>query len=176
MADELTDVSQPSSFPVSQSAADIDMMLQLPRSDGSDESNTSAEMEPSVLQENETNTNNHEFETQPDVPGTMDTTLINVQPVVQVEATPTPAPQPPPPTIAAPLTSLPKARLPQDTTGLLEDRIKEDPRGDIDAWLALISEHRKRNKLDDARAVYDRFFKVFPQAVSDLLHLTMNKT
>jgi len=62
--------------------------------------------------------------------------------------------------------SLPKARLPHDTTGILEDRIKDDPRGDLDAWLSLISEHRRRNKLDDARAVYDRFFKVFPQAVS----------
>ena len=62
--------------------------------------------------------------------------------------------------------SLPKARLPHDTTGILEDRIKDDPRGDLEAWLALINEHRKRNKLDDARAVYERFFKVFPQAVS----------
>ncbi|RFU29247.1 hypothetical protein B7463_g7106, partial [Scytalidium lignicola] len=58
----------------------------------------------------------------------------------------------------------PKARLPHDRIGALEDRIKEDPRGDMDAWLSLISEHRKRNKLDDARAVYERFFKVFPTA------------
>jgi cleavage stimulation factor subunit 3 len=61
---------------------------------------------------------------------------------------------------------LPKTRLPQDKVGILEDRIMEDPRGDIDAWLSLISEHRSRNKLDDARAVYERFFKVFPSAVS----------
>ena len=60
----------------------------------------------------------------------------------------------------------PKARLPLDRVGILEDRIKEDPRGDIDAWLSLISEHRKRNKIEDARAVYERFFKVFPSAVS----------
>lgn len=65
-----------------------------------------------------------------------------------------------------PAASIPKARLPHDRVGLLEDRIKEDPRGDLDAWLSLISEHRKRNKLDDARAVYERFFKVFPSAVS----------
>ena len=83
------------------------------------------------------------------------------------------APQPSPVTISNfPIsstlqgTTLPKARLPHDTTGILEDRIKEDPRGDLDAWLALIKEHRNRNKLDDARAVYERFFKVFPQAVS----------
>jgi len=48
----------------------------------------------------------------------------------------------------------------------LEDRIADDPRGDIDAWLNLINEFRNRNKLDDARAVYERFFKIFPSAVS----------
>ena len=64
-------------------------------------------------------------------------------------------------------TSIPKARLPHDRVGMLEDRIKEDPRGDMAAWLSLISEHRKRNKLDDVRSTYDRFFKVFPAAVSD---------
>jgi cleavage stimulation factor subunit 3 len=62
--------------------------------------------------------------------------------------------------------TVPRARLPHDRVGILEDRIKEDPRGDLDAWLSLISEHRKRNKLDDARAVYERFFKIFPSAVS----------
>ncbi len=89
------------------------------------------------------------------------------------------APQPSPvtnsnPTIPSTLlgTTLPKARLPHDTTGILEDRIKEDPRGDLDAWLALIKEHRNRNKLDDARAVYERFFKVFPQAVSVAISIT----
>lgn len=61
---------------------------------------------------------------------------------------------------------LPKARLPQDRVGILEDRIADDPRGDIDAWLNLISELHSRNKLDDARAVYERFFKIFPSAVS----------
>lgn len=61
--------------------------------------------------------------------------------------------------------SLPKARLPHDRVGILEDRIREDPRGDIDAWLSLISEHKKRNKLEDARNTYEKFFKVFPSAV-----------
>ncbi|RAL59998.1 hypothetical protein DID88_000624 [Monilinia fructigena] len=60
--------------------------------------------------------------------------------------------------------SVPRARLPHDKIGMLEDRIKEDPRGDMEAWLSLIGEHRKRNKLDDARAVYERFLKVFPHA------------
>ncbi|KAF2760874.1 hypothetical protein EJ05DRAFT_497446 [Pseudovirgaria hyperparasitica] len=65
--------------------------------------------------------------------------------------------------------SFPKGRLPQDRIGILEDRIKEDPRGDIDAYLSLIAEYRKRNKLDDARAIYTRFFEKFPQAVEQWL-------
>lgn len=59
-----------------------------------------------------------------------------------------------------------KARLPQDRIGIFEDRIQEDPRGDLDAWLNLIGEYRRRDKLDEARAVYSRFFKIFPYAVS----------
>ena len=62
-------------------------------------------------------------------------------------------------------TATPRVRLPHDRVGILEDRIKEDPRGDIEAWISLIDEHRKRNKLEDARNVYERFFKVFPAAV-----------
>lgn len=61
---------------------------------------------------------------------------------------------------------LPKARLPQDKVGILEDRIADDPRGDVDAWMSLINEHQRRSKFDDARAVYDRFLQVFPFAVS----------
>jgi cleavage stimulation factor subunit 3 len=59
-----------------------------------------------------------------------------------------------------------RKRLPQDTVGRLEDRIAEDPRGDLAAWLALIGEHKRKGKFDDARAVYERFFHIFPQAVS----------
>ncbi|KAF2838611.1 Suf-domain-containing protein [Patellaria atrata CBS 101060] len=65
--------------------------------------------------------------------------------------------------------SLPKSRLPHDRVGILEDRIADDPRGDLDAWLSLINEHRKRNKLDEARGVYDRFFKVFPTAAEQII-------
>ncbi|KAK8002039.1 cleavage polyadenylation factor subunit RNA14 [Apiospora marii] len=57
-----------------------------------------------------------------------------------------------------------KSRLPTDIIGILEDRIKDDPRGDMDAWLALIEEHRRRNMIQDIRAVYERFLKVFPQS------------
>ncbi|KAK8041407.1 mRNA 3'-end-processing protein RNA14 [Apiospora phragmitis] len=57
-----------------------------------------------------------------------------------------------------------KSRLPTDIIGILEDRIKDDPRGDMDAWLALIEEHRRRNVIQDIRAMYERFLKVFPQS------------
>ena len=67
---------------------------------------------------------------------------------------------------AAPTT---KARLPHDTIGILEDRIADDPRGDLGAWLELINEHRNRGKLDEARKVYERFFQVFPTAVGYML-------
>jgi cleavage stimulation factor subunit 3 len=59
-----------------------------------------------------------------------------------------------------------KGRLPHDRVGILQDRIEEDPRGDIPAWLELIAEHRSRNRLDSARETYERFLKVFPMAVS----------
>lgn len=64
----------------------------------------------------------------------------------------------------APAMLMPKARLPHDRIGILEDRIQEDPRGDMDAWLSLIDEFRKRGKLDEARATYERFFVMFPAA------------
>ncbi|CAG8972390.1 hypothetical protein HYALB_00007143 [Hymenoscyphus albidus] len=60
--------------------------------------------------------------------------------------------------------SVPKARLPNDKIGILEDRIKEDPRGDLDAWLTLIAEHRGRHKYDEAIQVYERFLAMFPQS------------
>ena len=63
-----------------------------------------------------------------------------------------------------------RGRLPHDRVGILEDRIQEDPRGDIPAWLELINEHRSRNRIDNARDVYERFLKVFPFSVSVLQH------
>ncbi|KAL4946155.1 hypothetical protein BDV06DRAFT_160754 [Aspergillus oleicola] len=68
-------------------------------------------------------------------------------------ATATPTPESP---------STAKGRLPHDRVGILEDRIQEDPRGDIPAWLELINEHRGRNRIDSARDVYERFLQVFP--------------
>jgi cleavage stimulation factor subunit 3 len=81
---------------------------------------------------------------------------LTIDPARQATASVTPAP---------PSASLPKARLPQDRIGILNDRIQEDPRGDIEAWLGLIDEQRKRHKYDEARDVFNRFLEQFPTAV-----------
>lgn len=90
---------------------------------------------------------------------------------------PTPTPEPPRTSSAPPNTendgvnlgaatlSNKRRRLPQDKVGQLEDRIAEDPRGDIDAWLRLIDEHQKKGKLDEARDAYERFLKIWPNSV-----------
>ncbi len=69
---------------------------------------------------------------------------------------------------ATPTSAGPKTRLAHDTIGILEDRIKEDPRGDMTAWLELINELKSRNKNEEVRRTYDEFFKMFPLAVSSL--------
>lgn len=72
-------------------------------------------------------------------------------------------------TVPTPVSDSPfasRARLPHDRVGILQDRVDEDPRGDIPAWLELIAENRTRNRLDSAREAYERFLKVFPMAVS----------
>lgn len=53
-----------------------------------------------------------------------------------------------------------------DPVTLLGARVKEDPRGDMDAWLNLIAEHRRSGRIDQVRATYNRFLENFPQAVS----------
>lgn len=82
----------------------------------------------------------------------------------QPSAAPTPTPESP---------SAPKGRLPHDRVGILEDRIQEDPRGDIPAWLDLINEHKARSRIDNTREVYERFLKVFPSAVRIVLCLVL---
>ena len=62
--------------------------------------------------------------------------------------------------------SVPKTRLPNDIVGIYEDRIAEDPKGDVDAWTGLIAHLRSKGKYDEVRKVYSRFFDVFPTAVS----------
>ncbi|PKS13024.1 hypothetical protein jhhlp_000365 [Lomentospora prolificans] len=51
-----------------------------------------------------------------------------------------------------------------DRVAVLEDRIKADPRGDMDSWLGLIEEYRRRNNLDELRSTYNRFLELFPQS------------
>ena len=63
------------------------------------------------------------------------------------------------------LSVLPKSRLAHDVVGMLEDRIKDDPRGDSAAWLDLIEEYKNRNKDDQVRRTYERYLEVFPLAV-----------
>lgn len=60
----------------------------------------------------------------------------------------------------------PAPQAPVDKIAQLEARVRDDPRGAMDAWLALIAEHRARTDIEQARQVYERFFAVFPQAVS----------
>ncbi|KAH7018311.1 uncharacterized protein B0I36DRAFT_37791 [Microdochium trichocladiopsis] len=106
-------------------------------------------------------------------PVTVPTTAIPRQSSPSVAHPQNPAMQPSgqPNTGSAPAMS---ERLQNDTIGLLEDRVKEDPRGDMDAWKTLIQEQQRRNKIEDARAVYERFFAVFPQAAEIWLeYLTM---
>ncbi|GAB1317568.1 mRNA 3'-end-processing protein rna14 [Madurella fahalii] len=67
-----------------------------------------------------------------------------------------------PPAPQASTRSEPQA--PVDKIAQLEGRIRDDTRGALDAWLALIAEHRSRNDVEQARQTYERFFAVFPQA------------
>jgi cleavage stimulation factor subunit 3 len=80
-------------------------------------------------------------------------------PSIQVKIARTPS------SAGTPTSAVPKARLAHDTIGILEDRIADDPRGDMDAWLSLLAELRSRNKKEEARRVYGKFFKQFPLAV-----------
>ena len=56
-------------------------------------------------------------------------------------------------------------RLPHDKVGQLEDRIKEDPKADTNAWWSLVQHYREKGQLDNARKVYERFVEVFPTTV-----------
>lgn len=57
-----------------------------------------------------------------------------------------------------------RKRLSQDRVGQLEDLIALDDK-DASSWLKLIMEYKDKNKIEEARSVYERFLKVFPTAV-----------
>jgi hypothetical protein len=56
-------------------------------------------------------------------------------------------------------------RLAHDRVGQLEDRIKDDPKADTDAWMSLIAYYKEKDQPDNVRKVYERFLAVFPSAV-----------
>lgn len=63
-------------------------------------------------------------------------------------------------------TNPPPAIPGMDPIAILEARVKQDPRGDMDAWLELMADHRRSSRLEELRATYNRFLEVFPQSVS----------
>ncbi|KAK5661714.1 hypothetical protein OQA88_9814 [Cercophora sp. LCS_1] len=65
---------------------------------------------------------------------------------------------------SAPIAATSPPQLPPDRISFLEARIRDDPRGALDQWLALISEHRARSSIEQSRQVYERFLAIFPQA------------
>lgn len=83
----------------------------------------------------------------------------NASPQVNSGVVPIPAPSVP--------SNVTPALAGLDPVALLEARVKEDPRGDMDAWLNLIADHRRNSRLNEARSTYSRFLEVFPQAVSN---------
>jgi len=88
-------------------------------------------------------------------------------PSVQPSAAPTPIPKPAESTGISQTTQSASLahRLPHDKVGQLEDRIKDDPKADTDAWMTLIAHYKEKDQPDNARKVYERFFAVFPSAV-----------
>ncbi len=54
-----------------------------------------------------------------------------------------------------------KTRLASDIIGQLEDKLKENDR-DISVWLELISKIEAKDKTQQVRETYDKFFKKFP--------------
>lgn len=59
-------------------------------------------------------------------------------------------------------------RLPHDKVGQLEDRIKDDPKAETNAWWSLIQHYREKGQLDNARKVYERFLEVFSTSVCSI--------
>lgn len=90
-----------------------------------------------------------------------------LSPSVQPSAAPTPVPKP---ADGMGISQAPQSapivqRLAHDKVGQLEDRIKDDPKADTDAWMTLIAHYKEKDQPDNVRKVYERFFAVFPTAV-----------
>lgn len=115
--------------------------------------------------ESTTITNNNAQIEQPEVQTQAQTALATAMPETHSGATAIPTPDLP--------SKAPLAVPSLDPVTLLEARVKEDPRGDMDAWLNLIADHRLRSQVDEVRSVYNRFLEVFPQAVCLILLATV---
>jgi cleavage stimulation factor subunit 3 len=94
-----------------------------------------------------------------------------LSPSVQPSAAHTPTPKPTNGTAAPqpPQSAHMPQRLAHDRVGQLEDRIKDDPKADTDAWMSLIAHYKEKDQPDNARKVYERFLAVFPSAVCIVL-------
>ena len=116
-----------------------------------------------------------DFQTTPDEGKTFSPAPAQEQPQSSSQSI-APTPQPPAIAVAPPPAQLQQSngdaftpttqRLPHDKVGRLEDRIKDDPKADLEAWWSLIAHYREKDQLDKVREVYRRFVDVFPQAVS----------
>lgn len=88
-----------------------------------------------------------------------------------ISTTPTPQPNAQAPSVPATQTNgmvapaASTARLPHDKIGQLEDRIKDAPQVDVDAWFSLIEHYKEKSKINEARSVFQRMIKVFPSSV-----------
>ncbi|KAK3068323.1 mRNA 3'-end-processing protein rna14 [Teratosphaeriaceae sp. CCFEE 6253] len=67
-------------------------------------------------------------------------------------------------TIPAALTISTSQRLPHDKVGRLEDRLKADPKADVEAWWTLLQHYRDKDQLDNARSVFTRMLEVWPMS------------
>ncbi|KAK4232006.1 hypothetical protein QBC38DRAFT_525881 [Podospora fimiseda] len=93
-----------------------------------------------------------------------------IQDPAGVPSNPSPAPQVTQ-VVAAPSASLAAQRLvsqspppPVNRIADLEKRVLDDPRGALDAWQALIAEHKRNNDIVQTRQTFDRVLAIFPQA------------
>ncbi|KAK5685897.1 mRNA 3'-end-processing protein rna14 [Elasticomyces elasticus] len=83
-------------------------------------------------------------------------------PTISTTQPPTVAPTPQPQANGDAVPPTPTSqRLPHDKVGRLEDRIKEDPKSDVEAWWELIGHYRDKDQLDNARSVYARMLEVW---------------
>ncbi|KAK3990965.1 hypothetical protein QBC44DRAFT_60050 [Cladorrhinum sp. PSN332] len=68
---------------------------------------------------------------------------------------------------ASPAAQRPVSQSPQPPVNRIADlerRVLDDPRGALDAWQALIAEHKRNNDIVQTRQTFDRVLAIFPHA------------